>query len=212
MVAAGAFSRPEAFGPGTTEGYERVEVAADSRPERPRSQTGVRLQGTLEHGTSVRHAPASSWIKYGGSLGGFWDVTGHQRVVSLTATAELADPVQGGGIPFTEQVVWGGSGALAGFLPGRLHGRSGAAATLRYEWPIWTWLDGTLHAAVGNVFDAGFRDFDTKLLRASWGVGVRSSGSPDHQFEVVVGFGTETFDQGAKVDSFRLGIGGTHGF
>jgi hypothetical protein len=69
-----------------------------------------------------------------------------------------------------------------------------------------------MSAALGNVFDAGFRDFDPKLLRLSSGLGVQSTGSSDHRFEVLVGFGTETFEQGTKVDSFRLVIGGTNGF
>src|SRR5262249_38329921 len=160
----------------------------------------------------VRGVPGSSWIRYGGSLGGFLDMTGQSRVVGLVVTTDFADPVKGDSIPFTEQVVWGGSGAMAGYRPGRLVGRSGAAATLVYEWPIWIWLNGAMHVGVGNVFDARLRDFEAKLLRLSWGIGIRSTGSPDHQIELKVGFGTETFEHGTQVTSFRLAIGGTNGF
>ncbi|MDF2693422.1 MAG: hypothetical protein K0S65_1805, partial [Labilithrix sp.] len=37
-------------------------------------------------------------------------------------------------------------------------------------------------------------------------------GSPDHTFEFLAGFGTETFDQGTEVSSFRLLFGTNRGF
>jgi hypothetical protein len=101
---------------------------------------------------------------------------------------------------------------MAGFRAGRLVGRSAATAALYYRWPIWVWLDGTILFAAGNVFDAGLRDFDPKLLRLSSGIGIRSTGSPDHQIELDLGIGTETFEQGTEVTSFRVAIGGTNGF
>jgi hypothetical protein len=208
---AGAFAAPTSYGPGYTDVYERMELAYDSRRITPSPRGGVRAVAHAEHGSDVQRSPGASWIKYGASLGGAVDLW-RGRAVSLSVSGELADPVQGGAIPFTEEVVWGGTEPLSGFLAGRLHGRSAAAATLAYTWPIWVWLEGRMSVAVGNVFDTGFRDFDPKLLRLSSGIGIQSTGSPDHRLELLVGFGTETFDQHAKVDSFRLAIGGTHGF
>jgi hypothetical protein len=49
-------------------------------------------------------------------------------------------------------------------------------------------------------------------LRLSSSIGAQSSGSPDHRLEMLVGFASETFDQGGKIDSFRIFIGGTNGF
>jgi hypothetical protein len=211
QARAGVFALPASYGPGYTDLYERATLSFDSRPDLPGPQTGFRAVVHAEHGSDVSHVQGSSWIKYGASVGGAVDLW-RDRVVSLSVAGELADPIRGGAIPFTEEAVWGGVEPLSGFLPGRLHGRSAAAATLAYTWPIWVWLEGRMSVAVGNAFDTGFRDFDTKLLRLSSGIGIQSTGSPDHRLEVLVGMGTETFDQGAKVDSFRLAIGGTNGF
>jgi hypothetical protein len=210
-VSAGRFEAPSHFYTGYTALYERVELALDSRPGEDAPQTGVRALAHVEHGTDLRASPGSSWIKYGGTVGAFADVW-QRRTFALSVTAEFADPLRGGAIPFTEEVVWGGDEPLSGYIPGRFHGRSAAAATVGYTWPIWVWLEGRMTASLGNVFDAGLADLKPGLLRASAGIGFQSTGSPDHRLEVLVGFGTETFDQGAKVDSFRLVFGGTHGF
>jgi hypothetical protein len=174
------------------------------------AKSGARVAGYLEHGTDLRVAPGRGWIKYGGAAGAYVDVW-RARVVSVVVQADFADPMTGV-IPFTEEVVWGGAEPLSGFLPGRLHGRSAVGGTLAYSWPIWIWLDGTMRASVGNVFDAGLRDFKPSLLRFSSGIGAQSNGSPDHRFEILFGFASETFDQGAKIDSLRFVIGGTNGF
>jgi hypothetical protein len=209
-VAAGRFATPARYVDGYTAIYERLELTLDSRPsEGPES--GVRATGHVEHGTDVRASPATSWVRYGGTVGASTDVWA-RRTFTLSATAEFADPVHGGPIPFTEEVVWGGDEPLSGYIPGRFHGRSAAAGSLTYTWPIWVWLEGRMGASVGNVFDVGLRDFRPGLLRASAGIGIQSTGSPDHRLELLVGFGTQTFDQGGRVDSFRLVIGGTHGF
>jgi hypothetical protein len=210
-VAAGAFALPADYVSGYTDAYERMELHFDSRPASPAPQSGVRAVALVEHGNDLRQSPGASWIEYGGALGGAVDLW-RERVISLFVSGELADPIVSGPIPFTEEVVWGGVEPLIGYLPGRLHGRSAAAATLTYTWPIWVWLRGRMGVSVGNAFSAGFRDFDPGLLRISSGIGIESTGSPDHRLEILVGFGTETFDQHAKVDSFRLAIGGTHGF
>jgi hypothetical protein len=211
QVRARVFALPTDYDKGYTDLYERMELTVDSRAAAQASRTGVRAAAHAEHGTDVRRSPASSWITYGGALGGSIDVW-HERVLSLSVSADFADPLRNGPIPFSEEVVWGGVEPLSGFIPGRLHGRSAAAATLAYTWPIWVWLEGRMSMSAGNVFDAGLRDFDTKLLRLSGGLGVQSTGDADHRLELLVGFGTETFDQGTKVDSFRLVLGGTNGF
>jgi hypothetical protein len=85
--------------------------------------------------------------------------------------------------------------------------RSAAVATLRYRWPIGPWVDGSLQAAVGNVFGEHLEGFDTRLLRVSAAIGLESDSSPDSAFHFLIGFGTETFEQGGKIDSFRLALG-----
>src|SRR5262245_26743943 len=96
---------------------------------------------------------------------------------------------------------------MRGFPPGRLYGRSGAAALLRYRWPIWNWLDGSLQFGVGNVFGPHLSGFELELLRYSGAVGIESVGSPDSSFELLFGFGSETFEHGGQVTSFRAVFG-----
>jgi hypothetical protein len=133
--------------------------------------------------------------------------------VSLSATTLFVDPLASGAvIPFTEQIVLGGSGPMRGYLFGRLVDRSAAIATLKYRWPIWVYLDGTLQGALGNVFGPQLEDFRAKLLRVSSAIGVESVGTADHTFEVLFGLGTETIDQGANVNSVRLLFGTNRGF
>jgi hypothetical protein len=102
--------------------------------------------------------------------------------------------------------------AARGFFPGRLTDRSATVATLAYQWPIWTWLDGSIQAAVGNVFGPHLRGFAPSDLRFSGVIGFESSDSRDSSFELLVGFGTETFGEGARADSIRLVVGTNRGF
>ena len=184
----------------------------DNRRKWPNSGSGVRLEGSVLPSFNLRPEEYTSWIKYGGAVGGYLDVTGTRRVFGLVLGANFVDPMRGNTIPFTELASLGGLGFLRGYLPNRLLGRSSVVAQLEYRWPVWMWLDGSLQFGVGNVFGRGLEGFDPKLLRMSGSVGVRTSNSPDHQFEVLVGGGTETFDQGAKLTSFRFFFGTTRGF
>jgi hypothetical protein len=49
------------------------------------------------------------------------------------------------------------------------------------------------------------------LMRMSAGIGVRSNGSPASGVEVLVAAGTDPFEDGFHVSSFRLVIGSHHG-
>ena len=210
-VREGSHAAPPGFATGYSSVYQRGELTIDSRDERPQSQSGVRVELEAEQAADVRRS-ASSWIRYGGTASGILDIK-NNRSVSLSVTALFADPLASGAeIPFTEQVVLGGSGPMRGYLYGRLIDRSAAIATIKYKWPIWVFLDGTVQLATGNVFGPQLEDFNAKFLRLSGAIGVESVGSPDHTFEVLVGFGTETFDQGAQVNSARVLVGTNRGF
>lgn len=210
-IAEGRATAPPAFYSGHTTLFQRGEITIDTRNPRPESQTGFRAELDIEQGSNVRESK-SNWVKYGGSVGAFVDLK-NNRVVSLSATTLFVDPISSGAvIPFTEQVVLGGQGPMRGYLYGRLVDRSAAIATLKYRWPIWVFLDGTMHAALGNVFGPQLENFKTKLLRLSTAIGVESVGGADHTFEILAGFGTETFEDGLKVNSFRLLFGTNRGF
>ena len=214
-VAAGVFPLPDGFARGYTAEYNDVLVALDSRRPYPADGSGVRLEAQAEQGNDVRQSPASGWIHTAAGAAGFWDVNGNRRVVSLSALAIFSDPVGNRSVPFTELATIGGDSSspgafpapMPGFFPGRLVGRSAAVATVRYKWPIGPWIAGSLQAAVGNVLGVHLQGFETNLLRFSGAFGIETDSSPDSSFELIVGFGTETFDHGAQVDSVRVAVG-----
>jgi hypothetical protein len=208
-----------------------VDVSVDTRreplvdvPEASDWQTpdasGVKIAAHLEISGGLKESrPARgeepsppAYAHYGGTLGGFVDLWQH-RVLGLELFVDLADPFdEDNEVPFTELVTLGGSRPMRGFLERRLMDRSAAVATLEYMWPIWVYLDGSMHYAVGNVFGERFESFDLGLLRQSFGVGFRGTGARDHVFELLVAFGTHTFDRGGRVDDFRLVIGASENF
>jgi hypothetical protein len=236
-VAETIAGRPSFEPPGLREGYfvarQGVDLELDTRKRRnlgePREGSdfvsppgsGVRIDLRAEHAGALEQSrpfPGDNpvlyeWMKYGATLGGFADLTGEQRVVGLSLIVDFADPLRDDrAIPFTEQVSLGGDRPLRGFLQGRAIDRSSAVALFEYRWPVWVWLDGTIHYGVGNVFGEHLDGFELGLLRQSFGIGMRGVGSPDHVFELLVAAGTETFDEGAGLDTVRLVLGATSGF
>lgn len=232
-IARGRYPSPPGLDDGYTVFVQGLGLELDSRPRRAPDElpdgsdyvsppgSGLRLQLRGEHAAGLRDAPRTSgraperhhWVEYGGTLGGFVDLTGSQRVLGLSLVADFADPLgEGGEIPFTEQASLGGPRPLRGFLEGRLVGRSDAVALFEYQYPIWVWLDGALHYAVGNVFGQHLDGFELELMRQSFGMGFRSIGNRDHSFELLVAFGTDTFRGGAEIEHVRFVAGATGGF
>jgi hypothetical protein len=216
--ARGAYPLPYGFGRGYSDEFNHALIALDTR-RRLSDGTGLRLEFQTEEGNDVRYAPASSWIRYQGTAGVFYDVNGRGRIISLSASALFADPLENGGsIPFTELVTLGGNtpilssmasgtGLMPGFYPGRLVDRSAAVATLQYRWPIWAWLAGTMQVATGNVFGEHLEEFRPGLLRLSGALGIESTGISENALHILIGIGSETFDHGGQVDSIRLAFG-----
>ncbi len=229
-IARGRYERP--FGAdGYTIFVQGVTAELDTRPlRRPRSLrrgsdyvsppgSGVRLQVRGEHATALDdnvqptgEVARSHWLHYGVSMGGYLDVR-DQRVLGLSLIADFVDPVSADtGIPFTEQVSLGGDRPMRGFLQGRLLDRSSAVAQLEYQWPVWMWIDGAVHYAAGNVFGKRLEGFDLGLLRQSFGMGLRATSSRDHVLELLVAFGSKTFDAGGGIENVRFVLGATSGF
>lgn len=212
QVAAGVFAQPDRLEEGYTLVYSRADLSIDTRCKRPCSGSGVRLEAQLEHDADVRDPSASGFVRYGGSLGGFYDLADLHRVVSLSVTTLFVDPLGESTIPFSELVSVGGTASMRGFVPGRLVDRSAAFATLRYRWPIWILLDGSIQLAVGNVFGEHLKGLEPSLLRFSGAIGIESVGSPDSSFELLLGMGSETFGDGGEITSVRAVLGTNHGF
>lgn len=202
--------------PGWADDYvhltSRLELAIDNRRERPAPGDGIRVELEGAYGLVVDRAVERRWMRYGGTVGFYWDPSGLNKVLSLSLSALFADPAGSDEVvPFTEQIQLGGLRYLRGFREGRLIGRSAAIARLEYRWPIWIWLDGTLAIGAGNVFAAQLDDFALDKLRMSFSLGLRTIQSRDQSLTFLVGFGTTTVDDFA-VDSVRVTFGTTRGF
>ena len=209
QVRAGVFqSLPPGFLSGYTAEISRVVLALDSRRRYPEPGSGIRVEARGLLGNDLSQVPASGWTRVDAGAAAYVDVDGHRRVVSLAVEGSFVDPLGSRAVPFTELVSFGGDHEpMPGLYPGRLIDRSGAVATLRYRWPIGPFLSGSMQAAVGNVFGAHLEGFDPGLLRLSAALGLESDSSPDNAIHALIGFGTETFDHGGQVDSFRLAFG-----
>ncbi|MEO7112634.1 MAG: BamA/TamA family outer membrane protein, partial [Polyangiaceae bacterium] len=212
QIGRDIYPTPPGFSSGYTIQYNQLVLAYDNRLPRPKPGSGVRVELTGFQGNDVRQNPASGFVRYGATVGGFYDLNDHGRVVSLSVQTMFADPLGKQPIPFTELISLGGYDYMRGFFPGRLIDRSAAVATLKYRWPIWSFIDGSMQLATGNVFGAHLEDFEPKLLRLSGAIGIESVGDPDNSIQLLVGAGTETFDHGTQIDSFRLLVGTDRGF
>ncbi|MFK7999719.1 MAG: hypothetical protein AB8H86_08985 [Polyangiales bacterium] len=204
-------SLPAGYLDGYTIHLSGAELVLDSRRERPANSTGVQASADFAFAYSLRDPAESMWVNYGLSVVGFWDVSGVNHIVSLALNMRLANAVRGE-VPFTELPVISGNGPMSGFLGAFLTGPSALSATLSYSWPIWIYLDGVAHVAVGNVFDERFNGFAFSKFRLSTAIGIAAVSKRDHFFEFLVGFGTDTFEAGATVDSVRLVIGARREF
>jgi hypothetical protein len=205
----------EALPPGFEQGYfiyrQGARFSVDTRRERPAAGTGVNLEVWGEHSFDLESPVDRRWLRYGGSAGLYVDLTGENNVLSATLSTSLVEPLSGE-IPFTELVELGGEGPMRAFRNGQLIGESTLAAIAEYRWPIWMWLDASLHVALGNVYDGQFEQFELDGARLSFGAGVRSSNERDHSFDLMLAFGTEPLDEGGQIESVRFVFGGTRAF
>lgn len=188
-----------------------VQMILDTRRERPHPGSGVQLGLNAEYAFDTADPLARRFVRYGAAPALFVDLTERNRVLRLGVLAVMIAPIAGE-VPFTELVDLGDMGPLKGFVQGFVIGESAAAASVEYEWPIWVWLDGTIHAALGNAFGRDFAGFDLEAGRFSTGLGVRTVDERDHAFNLLIAFGTEPLRDGAELDSVRFVFGGTRVF
>ncbi len=201
----------DAESPYFTAGYDIIRAKAslfyDTRAERPKRGSGVRLEATGRYGRGIgEHEERIEFYRAGGELTLFWDVF-NQRVLIAQVYAEIAEPVGGRDIPFSELIVLGGVEHLRGFSLGRFHGRSAAVGALGYRYPVWSFLDGFLVFEAGNVFDPQFEGFDFGKMHGSAALGFSTNSTRYQSFDILLALGTSKFEQSLEVDSFRVAIG-----
>ncbi len=210
-VAAGKLAEPPGFRDGYRAAFGGVRLVLDSRGK-SRARNGTRLDVSAEQNVDLANAPTAAWLRYGGTLGGWVDLMEGGRFLSLSLTAVLVDPVADGRVPFTQLADLGGGRTMPGLRSGRLYDRSSAVVDLRYTWPIWLAFRGSLQAGLGNVFGPHFEGIRAGRARISTALGLETSGSRDNIFQALVGFGTETIESGAELDSIRFVVGVRDGF
>ena len=208
-IADGSLMPPPGYGTDFTALYQRASLTLDTRKPRPAPATGG--YANVHGETSFDLQNPRSWIRYGGVLGGILDVDGHQRAIGLRVSVDLADPLRGGVVPFTELASLG-SDMMPGFVEGWMIGQSATAAQLSYTWPVSVWLDGEARFSAGNAFGDHLQGFALDKLRLSGDFGMTTIGARDQGLELLVGLGTETIEDGAHITSVRLTIGSRRGF
>jgi hypothetical protein len=187
------------------------ELIVDTRRPRPEPGSGVRFGIHGEQAVDIEHPLDRSWVRYAAGSGVFWDITGRNQVLHLDAQVQMISRISGE-VPFTEMIDLSDTGPLKGFVPGRIIGESAAAVSLEYDWPIWVWLDGTLHVAAGNAFGPDWEGFELGAARISTGIGITAPGERDHAFSMLIAVGTKPLNEGGKIEAFRLMFGGTRVF
>jgi hypothetical protein len=207
-IADGSMPMPAGYATPYSVVFQHTELMLDSRSPRPASASGGFLR--LHGGSATDATHGNTWVPYGAMGGVAFDVTGHQRTVTLTTHVDLVDPVQGT-VPFNELAQLGDD-QMAGFVLGWMNGRSTFVTEASYRWPVWIFLDGQLRVAAGNAFDEHLSGLAIGKLRLSADVGVTTLGARDAAFEILFGMGTETIEQGAHITSARFSIGTRNGF
>ena len=154
-----------------------------------------------------------SYVTFGGRLGAFLDVTGRNHVLGISVYTELLERVGDGEVPFPELIRLGGDRYLRGFLDGRLRGESAFALVANYRYPIWSFLDADLFAALGNVYGPRLKDIAFDRMFLNWGLGLRTNASRDSSLDLLIAFGSNRLDEPSfRLDNVRLLFGFSHGF
>jgi hypothetical protein len=175
---------------------------------------------------------ALNFIRWGGEIAGFVDLTGNGHVIGLRLHTELlwrtgTELRQGGNaeIPFTELASLGGVETMRGYLAGRFLGDSTLDATFIYRYPVWSLLDAELFAGVGNAYEGHYgigdpgENFSFERLYFNAGLGFRTNLERDTGLQILIAFGTNRFDggdgeggRGLELDSIRFVFGVAQGF
>jgi len=208
-IADGTLMAPDGYNTPYTSLYQRGELALDTRDERPVTALGGYLKMHAETSFDVRND--RSWIAYGATFGIALDIHGRQHALTAQVVVAYADPLHGGIVPFDEQPSLGG-GDMPGFVAGWMTGRSALATQLAYSWPVWPMLVAQLRVGAGNAFGDRFDGLAAEKLRLSTDFSISAAGKRDQGFEILVGAGSRTFDQGAGIDAVRLSIGSRRTF
>lgn len=190
------------------------KLVLDTRAGGKRARSGGRLDATLER-VWDDDMPSQRWTRLDARVGAalLLDAVS-ERKVDVKLELQLVEPARDAvAVPFLELASVAGGDHLRGFPTGRLYGESAAALVVDYRWPVAAWLDARAHVGVGNVFGPRWSGLTAGAMRGSTGLGFLLAGlSDDRQLELSASVGTEPFESGLDVTSFRLVAGFTHDY
>jgi hypothetical protein len=196
-------------------GYSTLRVgtnlALDTRGGAKRARSGARLDAKLERVVDA-DATAHAWTRLEARVGGelMLDRVA-ERQLAIKLELQLVD--SDGAVPFLELASVAGSGHLRGFPSGRLYGESALGMIVEYQWPLSPWLDVRAHVGAGNVFGPRLSGVSAGAMRGSFGLSFALAGlSDERQVAVSTAVGTDPFEQGFDVSSYRLVIGFLHDY
>jgi hypothetical protein len=213
QIARGQIAAPPGFGEGFLGIHEQIVGSVDTR--RALTSRGPWARAEVQFGAdvSLRNPGSQRWTNFGVELGGGFSLPELNQRIQLSVAGLFAEQLARDPIPLTGLVHLGGEQYLRGFGDGALYGQSALVATLKYSWPVWLLLDGTFHVAAGNTFGPHLRGFEPDKLRLSFGPGLSTSVIDENKLlDFLVAFGSDTFEQGARISSIRVTVGLTEGF
>lgn len=202
---------------GATLNEQFIRLAVDSRPTgsdfalSPGSGIRFEAEGGLAFG--LENAARRRYVRYGGELSLFWDITGTRRVLGLDIQVREVDALGGQPVPMSYLLQMGGRENMRGFFLGRFVGQSTVDVMLAYRWSIASFLDAELFAGAGNAFGHRFAGFAPGALIGDGGMAIRTNTSRDLSIDLIVAVGTNRFDEGPlSLESFRVTLGANRGF
>ena len=167
-----------------------AEVAVDSRD---RSESGFRAAIRGHHGVVLTEPLERRWVVVEGHAGAYSEVMAPRRVIGLELMYAHGQALGSQPLPFAEIPTLGGGDPMNGFLEGRMRANDVAAVSLVYRWPVWVWLDGVSHIAVGGILHDN-AEVSIRDLHASWDVGVRTRPGGLVDGTLLFGLGSARFD------------------
>ncbi len=150
----------------------------------------------------------AGWLRYGASLGGFLDRPDLEPIGGRRngrSARRRSDPVHRVGERRWQRKTAWISRRTAAWAERRCHHVAILLADLDLARRL-------VASRRGHVYGEHLQGISWGESRFSGAIGMESRGSRDSVFQLLVGFGTETFNSGADVNSIRVVVGARSGF
>ena len=192
-----------------------LEMKLDLDTRRPKSPyvagSGFRFESWGDYNLGD---PNLSFFRYGVKPSVLWDITGANHVLKAGVYTEALSRTGGESVPLNELVTLGGFEQMKAFFPGRFRGESALVYSLDYSWPLLAFADALVFSELGTTYSGFYDDFAHKNMVLDWGVGAKTTVSPEISLWGAIAFGTnqlEYWNDSFALDSVRFVVGVTRG-